>query len=711
MSFEYEALVGHLYVVGGRAIPSTPPGSLVEAAPKRVARGRETDTFFALVLPSGDTIAPAAFYEQMAQLSAEQYFDSSGSVTAGLRAVFQHLNENLYQHNLSDSRRYEASVVCAVLRGADLYLGKVGSGVALFYHLSEMEPFPTDFSNDEALFGPPLGVRAEPDVRMARYEVTQGTRLLMADAALADLNMDQIHGAISAEDIGAVLAGLKETVASQITLLAIEFVPPEAPLPLPAREAESTVAAPLAAPEPVHEPTPAAAPVETARPAPPGGPRRVDTLRPIKRLFGGIALVLSKILGLLNSLLDRLIPRPKEGQKNWLGTPAAAGIAVFIPVVVVVLVVIMWLTGTGESEYDLCFKEATSAAELARGIASSDVTGTMAAWSAVNVVVDRCSAIRSDDPALQTLTREAQMITDRLLTIERREVTPIEAFPNADLTRILMQGEDLYVLDNRNEQVYRVTLTTEGGTTVPGTRQPIPAMRRSGVVNQFTVGDIVDIAWAEDARGVSQGNVITALDRSGILIDCPPRFLQNCSAQQLLGSDTWVEPVAMTFWQGRLYILDPAANQIWRYEASGSSFPSRPTEYFVGQGRPDIRTAVDFAIDSAGSVYVLLQDGSLGRFTGGQRVNFGFASFPEGQSMNDVDAFFLNSNPIAQGMAFVSRATRTVYETTLAGTFINSFRAYDESLFVQLSDVVVDSNRQIIYTVSGNSILSFSRSR
>lgn len=711
MSFEYEALVGHLYVVGGRAIPSTPPGSLVEAAPKRVARGRETDTFFTLVLPSGDTIAPAAFYEQMAQLSAEQYFDSSGSVTAGLRAVFQHLNENLYQHNLSDSRRYEASVICAVLRGADLYLGKVGSGVALFYHLGDMEPFPTDFSNDEALFGPPLGVRAEPDVRMARYEVTQGTRLLMADAALADLNMDQIHGAISAEDIGAVLAGLKETVASQITLLAVEFVPPEAPLPLPAREAESTVAAPPAAPEPVREPAPDPAASETVKAAPPTGPRRVDTLRPIKRLFGGIALVLSKILGLLNSLLDRLIPRPKEGQKSWLGTPAAAGIAVFIPVVVVVLVVIMWLTGTGESEYDLCFKEAASAAELARGIASSDVTGTMAAWSAVNVLVDRCSAIRSDDPALQTLTREAQMITDRLLTIERREVTPIEAFPNADLTRILMQGEDLYVLDNRNEQVYRVTLTTEGGTTVPGTRQPIPAMRRSGVVNQFTVGDLVDIAWAEDARGVSQGNVITALDRSGILIDCPPRFLQNCSAQQLLGSDTWVEPVAMTFWQGRLYILDPAANQIWRYEASGSSFPSRPTEYFVGQGRPDIRTAVDFAIDSAGSVYVLLRDGSLGRFTGGQRVNFGFASFPEGQSMNDVDAFFLNSNPIAQGMAFVSRATRTVYETTLAGTFINSFRAYDESLFAQLSDVVVDSNRQIIYTVSGNSILSFSRSR
>src|SRR5690606_16078240 len=155
----------------------------------------------------------------------------------------QHLNENLYQHNLTDTHRYEASVICAVLRGADLYLGKVGSGVALFYHLGDVEPFPTDFSNDEALFGPPLGVRAEPDVRMARYEVTQGTRLLIADSALADLNMDQLQAAVSTEDIGAVLASLKETVAAQITLLAIEFVPPEAPTPLPAREAVSTVAA------------------------------------------------------------------------------------------------------------------------------------------------------------------------------------------------------------------------------------------------------------------------------------------------------------------------------------------------------------------------------------------------------------------------------------------------------------------------------------
>jgi hypothetical protein len=42
-------------------------------------------------------------------------------------------------------------MVCVVLRGADLYVGKVGSGVGLFRHNGETQPFPTDFSYREAL--------------------------------------------------------------------------------------------------------------------------------------------------------------------------------------------------------------------------------------------------------------------------------------------------------------------------------------------------------------------------------------------------------------------------------------------------------------------------------------------------------------------------------------------------------------------------------
>src|SRR5687767_7983186 len=129
MAFDFEALVGHLYVVGGRSLSAQPPGMLVEVAPRKAARGREMDTIFVLVTPSGDATAPSAFYDQMAQVSAERYFNSTGSVTAGLRTVFNTINEDLTEHNSGGSKkRYEANILAAVLRDDEVFLARVGSG-------------------------------------------------------------------------------------------------------------------------------------------------------------------------------------------------------------------------------------------------------------------------------------------------------------------------------------------------------------------------------------------------------------------------------------------------------------------------------------------------------------------------------------------------------------------------------------------------------
>ena len=239
MAFEYEALVGHLHIVGGRAINMTPPGSLIEVAPRKVARGRETDTFFTLVLPSGDQNAPAAFYTQMAEVAAEKYFDTTGSVSGALRSMLNSINENLYEHNNTERRRYEASIICAVLRSAELYLARVGSGVALYKQERNTQPFPTEFDNDEALYGPPLGVRPVPDVKMANYHVSTGARLLLADASLADHDMPQLVSALGTSDIAAVLGSIKNLVPIQLTVMGVEFVPPEVQVPVPVRPVES----------------------------------------------------------------------------------------------------------------------------------------------------------------------------------------------------------------------------------------------------------------------------------------------------------------------------------------------------------------------------------------------------------------------------------------------------------------------------------------
>ncbi|MCC6803618.1 MAG: hypothetical protein IT319_12105, partial [Anaerolineae bacterium] len=52
---------------------------------------------------------------------------------------------------------------------------------------------------------------------------------------------------------------------------------------------------------------------------------------------------------------------------------------------------------------------------------------------------------------------------------------------------------------------------------------------------------------------------------------------------------------------------------------------------------------------------------------------------------------------------------RTIFETTMAGTFVNAYRAERDDYFALLSNVVADTNQGIVYALSGNSILAFRR--
>jgi hypothetical protein len=703
MLFDFESLIGHLYIVGGRSINATPPGLLVEVAPRKAARGREMDTFFALVLPSGLNPAPASFYERMAQLAAEQYFNSTGSVTSGVRTVFNSINENLFQHNESAANRpYEAHMICAILHSSDVFLARVGGGVAMLQSPAATQVFPTSFDNDEALYGPPLGVQPVPDIKMAHYRLQNGARLVLADNHLADVDMPEMEIALGRANLGEVLLGFKMLARSNLTLLAVEFVPPDAPDSVSVRSGHSTRPESASIPRKVDPaPEPAAGSARSRQNAPPPGYR-------VQRGASTVALKLADSVDTLGNVVERIGERAAD-KPGRLATFLSNGSTVLIPIALVLMVVVLWLSGTGASEFEICVSEATSAAELARGIASNDVTGTLAAWEALLLTVRRCNEINTSatpDVQLAALTREGQSIIDSLNQIKRREVIAIEAFPNAILTRGVLRGEDLYVLDNGNDQVYRITLSEDGRSMVANTRQPIATMRRGAAVGQYTIGDIVDITWSETGTGLSQGNVLLALDRNGVLVEYSPTFLAR-GVQRLLGNEQWVNPVKMNTWQGRLYILDPGADQIWRYDPSGGVFPGAPIEYFTGTRRPTLSNAVDFGIDDSGRVYILFSDGIIGMYRSGEELRFGFAGFPPNQTLRSAEAMFLNTNPVSPGIYITDRTNRTIFETSMAGTFISSYRAFEESRFDLLADVVADEAKRMVYVLSGNSILAF----
>lgn len=691
MAFEYEALIGHLNVIGGRALMAQPPGALVEVAPQRATRGREADTFFTLVLPAGSHIAPASFYEQMAQLAAEKYFETAGSVTAALREVLVFMNQNLIDHNrTAQGRPFLAHMLCAVLRGDDLILGRVGAGVAALAHAGRLEYYPEEpYPPHEIPLA--LGEQQIPDIKFTRHKVAAGSRLLLGDRPLADLNPERVALALGEIGLDMVLVRMKENALLQLTLLAVEFVPPEMPAPQPVPEGESskTVAAAVRSAE--------GRPAERKRRSR-GGMSLVGA--GIQRFFGILAGAGARIIGLVTGGIEGAFGPSPDGVKRWYQSPLAASMAVLMPVILVGLVVGLWLGGTGQTAFELCINEANELADIARGVPSSNPDGLRSTWNAVIVAAGNCDQLRPGDETVAALMSEGRELIDTLNQVTRRDAKLLASLEDAQFSRLLLQGLDVYVLDESRSRVYSTTLTNDGLNL---TRQltPILSMSRGSNVNGYVVGDFIDIAFA------SNTDQVFALDRSGVLVRCPRRQAQQCEALQLRGAENWQNPVAMVVWgpDDRIYILDVGANQIWRYNRDGGSYSGIATPYFDGQNQGVLQTCVDFKIDADGSVFALRSDGVVLKYNRGQIQEFRLGGFPVGQEPRTGQSLTLDEDPIGRAIYVTSREGLVVHEMTLGGTFAANIKVSDERLFSALAGVASNPAQRLLYAISGNSLM------
>lgn len=692
MAFELEALVGHLYIFGGRTININPPGALVEVAPRSVARGREGDTLFVLVLPSGD-VAPTSFYEQMAKLATERFFNVTGSVTSALRTMFQIINRNLYEHNQSDQQKYEASIIVAVLHDEDLYVARVGSSLSILQTNGLTLTFPEDLTNDESLFNVPLGVQPVPDVKMARYAVNSGTRLLLSDVNLAEIPSDKLNHTLAASNIEAVLDGLRTTINVQAQLMVVELVPPE--------EESNVLAAPGASSTEVNTKLgEARAQLLQERER---GKRSRGIEEIAKRRAGKTAGQTARGLSILSKLFERFFPPPNpEAEKRFSSGTITLAVLV-IPIVIMAIVVVSWASDIGETDFEQCLNELLETVDLARSIDSADRRGITAAWNATLLLVDECEELRPGDTTVQAMRTAAQDVMDTLNRIKRRGATPLASFENASITRLRLQGLDLYALDEANDLVYRVKINGEGNGVV--LQEPIPNMRRGATVDGLTVGNIVDVAFDD------QTGEVAIIDASGVLVRCSPRFIMDCNAQRVLAVEQWQNPTALTIWSGRLYLLDSEGGQIWRYDPSGGTYASAPREYFNGDSRPNLRNVVDFTISLGGTIYILYDDGVLKTYIAGEENPFGFSDFLEGNELNVVttQGFYLNDSPIDPAFFIISRPARTIYETTLAGTFIDSYQVFEQDKLALLSAIVAYPTQNILYVASGNTIFTLQK--
>jgi hypothetical protein len=713
MAFELEALVGHLYVAAGRTIKTTPPGALCEVAPRRAARGREIDTIFVLVLPSG-TIAPNTFYEQMALMAAERYFSQGGSVTSALREVLNTLNHNLYEHNQSGRKHYEANMLVAVLRNEMLYTARVGAAVVTLQQNDETLTTPTELTDDDALFQPPLGVQPIPEIDMSKHEIQQGARLLLTDANIAEITRQRLHDALASADIEQVLDTFKTLVTLQIQMMAVEFVTSEQAVMVPAATGQSTavLTAEIAASRSKAAADQAAAQAAAAEAALQQAQMNTPQNRLKRRVMDAVVMVSRSVghffsaIGTLSQKLFGRDPSAEGRRRNRLLMTAA----VFgLPTIIISAVLFSWVFNVGQTAYEQCVADVNRYAELARTIDSSVPSNVIASWEGTLRRIDECYDLRpeTDDPTLSFTAQEGRLIIDNLRGISRRDATRLYWWDGANIRAVVRQGLDIYALDSNNNLVYRLQLT-EDGLGLASTPQPVANMRAGAQVDGMVLGEIIDIAF--DA----ERNQIVALDENGVMVNCLPRFINQCESQQILGTENWLNPTRITFFGVNFYVLDNGSDQIWRYQPVGATdnYGNPPQEYFLGTLRYDLENAVDFAIGAiepiAGKVFILYADGTVTAHFDGDPEPFVFGNFRQGLELDQVgaEAMYLSNNRVETVFFFSSRASRTLYETTAAGTFIAAYRIADESLLERLSDVTADTDTGVIYAASGNAILA-----
>lgn len=696
-----EALVGYLFVVGGRAISTTPPGALVELPPRKAQRSREADTFFTLITPHGKTHATANVYEALTHLAAEVYFRSGGSITSGLREAIHAVNSQISEAG----QRYTLNMICAVLRGDEVYLARTAESACILRQNGDFAYHPDHLSE-----GVPLGATPSPEIKLSRCEVAPGDLMVLCDSALLRADRAALNAALAQPDLTAVLEPLKALAARETQALIIQFATPETPDPTPipkprssAPRPEPTVSAPIAeppeaAPAPEPEPPQAAPPSAESPSAPPAAPLSQRAALATGNALGSFAKG-------LNRAVNRLLSEPSEAGAPRIPSMMAAILAIGVPIVVVFIMVALQLSQFDLTQFEQMVREVEVAVRQAELVDLNDERLARTVWLGIleRVTYVETTSGRTNDPKLNRIRLKAQGILDRFDKVTRRTPTPLRNFgEGAQLISLIVRGgADVYTLDASRSAIYRDTLAPEVNVII--TRNTQPVVQRGQAVGAFSAREVVDMLWLAEG-GVQRANVLAALDTQGILITYSPTFAP-ATAQRLAGADLWGKPVALATWRGNLYLLDPEANQIWRYRPLGNSYPNPPEEYFDGEIRPDLSTAVDFGIDPNGNVYIFFADGQLRKFTSGIEQRFALSGMPS-DGLKSGRAMHLDGDSALPSIYLLDPADQAIYQITLSGAFRYRFRATDPNLFRALNSIYTD--RDNIFVASGGVLYHFS---
>jgi len=728
MAIKLGVEVGQLRVVSGVRQERTAclgtfeqPGSLFQ----RRDRGR----LFVVIELTGDALGRDVLYEELVRLAGTTYYDTPGSITAGLRAALRAVNARLLHENrgLSPGEGRLAGISCAVLRGNDLYVAQAGPALVHVARQGQVltfpdNPLPLDWLSE----GPtaPLGRQRTVNVRFFHCTVQPGDVILLAQPTWArQLRPPQIAEAVVYTGVAQAmsnlqaLAGQDEAAALIVEITGtLEGAPQARPRaePIPRRPRRRRVRAAEA--EPQEIPTRQKPATERGIAARLG---RLDLSAKLSSAGRGLLAVLALILDGLRRLLVRILPgrekvtpkraRPARARKATPGTssPLVVWMAAAIPIIIILLVVGMyWRQGSNRQAE---FAELLTQAQNEYDLAKANEGNTTAAREYYKQALDlttRALAMRENDPTAQDLRDQAQKALDKIDRVYRLyDLTPLHTYaePGSVPGRVIADGQNIFVLDRGTGRVYQHVFNELGRDL----QETIVIVQKGQAVDGAATGDLIDMAWRPDGGDHHRGSLLI-LDGNGRLLEYDPIF-GTVVARPLGGLDLWRSPQAVSTYfdqtKTNFYILDTGLNQILKYVPTDELYNEAPIGYVTADD-VDLGGAVDMAIN--GYVYVLYGDGRVQKLYLGQPEAFALSGLADPLS-NPSAIFTANHSDSVKYLYVADAGNRRILRLNKDGSFVRQFRAADDQAFAQIRGVFVDeaASQPKLFVVSENRLYAF----
>lgn len=625
-------------------------GVYASEPPRRPARGRSADRLILYLTMVGNAPIPPGKQERILAEMADQYYKTSGSVTAGLRAVADGLNTLLLERNYriaNTGRQGVALFTQTVVRNKQLYLAVSGPIHAYLIAADETKHF-----YDPEMAGRGLGQSRTAPLSFFQGNIYADDTLLLAAQPAPDWRAESFRGfhgqgpqsfrrrifVREMMDVNAVLIQAK-TGKGRIYVPKTRSVSHTTPPPVkveeqavsPTIEIEEPPAqietAPLESapqsPEPL-EMAPEFSPVgeisledslddqfqadlsgisvgETPpegvlRPAEPRSVRRFN-FAPVLNIFARIAGALSGLFQSIGQAFSSLFERLLPGE---LPSTTMAFIAIAVPVVIVTVASVVYFQLGRTMQYEALFNQALQVASQAA--VQEDNQAQQAAWEQVIALVDQAQSYQASTDEADQLRKQAQQALDILDQSRRVDYQPAIVdglHPSVSVVRMVISDSDLYLLDGTSGNVFRGQPTSQG-YVLDEDFQCGP-----GPLGVSEIGQLIDIIpWP---AGYTPGAAILALDDGGNVLYCTPDSPPKSDKLTPPESQNWGIPTAFTLDLGDLYVLDPLSNAVWIYRHGDVT--QEPTMFF-DENIPFLQDVIDLTAHNR-ELYLLHADGHV----------------------------------------------------------------------------------------------------